>query len=87
MEPGCADCNLFADVTADNVWVLQSQWRTWEDLNRHLRSDPLSAGPRSDGVVRSATGWMLPEIRKRESGSGKRIPVIAMTANAMARDR
>ncbi len=39
VEPGCADCNLFADVTADNVWVLQSHWRNWEDLNRHLRSD------------------------------------------------
>jgi quinol monooxygenase YgiN len=39
VEPGCASCDVFADMTAQNVWVLQSAWRTWEDLNRHLRSD------------------------------------------------
>jgi len=39
VEPGCEGCHIYADVTADNVWIMQTEWRTWEELNRHLRSD------------------------------------------------
>jgi len=38
-EPGCASCHLYADVTADSAWNLQSEWRTWDDLDRYIRSD------------------------------------------------
>ncbi len=39
VEPGCEDCQVYADVTADNVWILQARWQSWEDLNRHIRSE------------------------------------------------
>jgi quinol monooxygenase YgiN len=39
-DPGCLSCNLYGDLQEDNILLLKQVWRTEEDLNFHLRSEP-----------------------------------------------
>ena len=38
-EPGCISCHLNQDVENANVLNYVEEWRSKEDLNRHIRSD------------------------------------------------
>jgi quinol monooxygenase YgiN len=39
VEPGCLDCRLYEDVTAEGVFTLVEDWATLADLKRHLRTE------------------------------------------------
>jgi quinol monooxygenase YgiN len=39
VEPGCLDCRLYEDVTAEGVFTLVEDWATPVDFERHLRSE------------------------------------------------
>jgi quinol monooxygenase YgiN len=36
---GCLDCQLHQDVLEENVFVLEEQWASEADLERHVRSE------------------------------------------------
>jgi quinol monooxygenase YgiN len=38
-EPGCVCSRLYRDVTDSRVTLLEELWLTFEDLQRHLRSE------------------------------------------------
>jgi quinol monooxygenase YgiN len=38
-EPGCLDCRLYEDVTAEGVLTLVEDWATPADFERHLRTE------------------------------------------------
>lgn len=37
--PGCLSCGFYADAQNENVLCYVENWRTEEDLQRHIRSD------------------------------------------------
>jgi len=37
--PGCSACTLTQDMDEKNVIVYQEQWNSWNDVERHIRSD------------------------------------------------
>ncbi|MDH5299328.1 MAG: response regulator, partial [Desulfobulbaceae bacterium] len=70
----------------------QEQWRTTAVENGRLALEALAAGeydlvlmdlqmPEMDGLTATA------RIREQEKGSGKHIPIVALTAHAMKEDR
>ena len=38
-EKGCLSYQVFQDIDDENVFSLIKDWKTREDLNRHMRSD------------------------------------------------
>jgi quinol monooxygenase YgiN len=57
-ERGCISCNCYVDVEDGNVLFFEEEWKTREDLDNHLRSDPF-------GVLNGAMKLLhiLPDIR------------------------
>jgi quinol monooxygenase YgiN len=39
VEPGCLDCRLYEDVTAQGAFTLVEDWAQPADFERHLRSE------------------------------------------------
>ncbi len=39
-ERGCISCNCYVDVEDDCILFFEEEWKTREDLDNHLRSDP-----------------------------------------------
>jgi quinol monooxygenase YgiN len=39
VEPGCLDCRLYEDVSAEGVFTLVDYWATPEEFERHLRTE------------------------------------------------
>ena len=39
VEPGCLDCRLYEDVTAEGIFTLVGDWATPEEFERHLRTE------------------------------------------------
>ena len=39
VEPGCLDCRLYEDVTAEGVFTLVEDWARLTDFERHLRTE------------------------------------------------
>ena len=37
--PGCANCGFYTDAQDENILCYVEDWRTEEDLQRHIRSD------------------------------------------------
>lgn len=38
-DPGCLNCHIYGDLQEKNVLLLEQDWTTREDLDRHIRSD------------------------------------------------
>jgi quinol monooxygenase YgiN len=41
-ERGCLSCHVFRDIEDENVFSLIDEWKTREDLDRHIRSERFS---------------------------------------------
>jgi quinol monooxygenase YgiN len=39
VEPGCIRCSVYQDTEAKNQIVFAQEWKSEEDLQRHLRSE------------------------------------------------
>src|SRR5262249_14899241 len=39
VEPGCLDCRLYEDATAEGVFTVMEDWATPADFTRHLRTE------------------------------------------------
>jgi quinol monooxygenase YgiN len=39
VEPGCLECHLYEDVTAEGLFLFVEDWATPEDFERHLRTE------------------------------------------------
>ena len=38
-EHGCISCNCYEDVEDEHILYFEEEWKTREDLKKHLRSD------------------------------------------------
>jgi quinol monooxygenase YgiN len=39
IKHGCLSCHFYQDVADENTFTYVEGWQTWEDLERHLRSE------------------------------------------------
>ena len=37
-EQGCISCNCYVDAESENIIFFKEEWRTGEDLDKHLKS-------------------------------------------------
>jgi quinol monooxygenase YgiN len=40
--PGCVQCRLAQDADEQNVIFYQEEWNSWEEIEKHIRSDRFS---------------------------------------------
>jgi quinol monooxygenase YgiN len=38
-DPACVGCHLFRDIENDRILAFEVEWRTKQELERHMRSD------------------------------------------------
>ena len=39
VQPGCMSCRFYQDIADPNALILLEEWRSQEDLNRHMLSE------------------------------------------------
>ncbi len=39
VQSGCVQCRISRDAQEQNIILYQEEWSSWEDLERHVRSD------------------------------------------------
>lgn len=42
VQPGCIRCRLSQDTEEENAILYEEEWGTWQDLDKHIRSDRFS---------------------------------------------
>ena len=42
VQPGCVQCRLSQDLAEKNAVFYHEEWKSWEELDRHIRSERFS---------------------------------------------
>jgi quinol monooxygenase YgiN len=42
VQPGCRECVVSQDVEETNIVLYQEEWNSWEEIEKHIRSERFS---------------------------------------------
>jgi quinol monooxygenase YgiN len=80
-EKGCLSCEVFCDIDGKTVFNLIEEWKTREDLDRHIRSERFSVLLGTKSLLAKPLGIRLHTISHTEGEEvvndlrGKREPL------------